>query len=75
MQEINFHSPPENESHECESYRDGEWIIFYCSKCPGYERRLNWKTGEMKTRNVKENINHTGNHEPQFYKELLDTLN
>ena len=33
--------------HECTSHREGDWVIFRCPLCPGYERRFNWVTGEM----------------------------
>ncbi len=36
------------EKHSCQSRLEGDWIIWTCPKCEGYERRLNWRTGEMK---------------------------
>lgn len=46
--------------HECTSYRDGEWITWRCPHCEGYERRLNWQTGEMRVRRGDSNAQHTG---------------
>lgn len=34
--------------HVYTSRREGDWIIFTCPTCKGHERRLNWRTGEMK---------------------------
>ena len=34
--------------HKCNSRREGGWIIFTCSHCPQYERKINLKTKEMK---------------------------
>lgn len=33
--------------HYCTSHRDGDWIVWRCPLCEGYERRFNWQTGEM----------------------------
>ena len=46
--------------HECTSYRDGDWIIFRCPLCPGYERRFNWVTGEMQVDRAGSKAQHTG---------------
>lgn len=47
--------------HHCTSHREGEWIIWRCPLCSGYERRFNWKTGQMQcdTSDVGDII-HTG---------------
>ncbi|MCB0576138.1 MAG: hypothetical protein KDC61_16405, partial [Saprospiraceae bacterium] len=42
------------------SHRDGEWIIWRCPQCEGYERRLNWNTGEMSVRRGDSTAQHTG---------------
>jgi hypothetical protein len=36
--------------HQCRSERQGDWFIFTCDECPGYERRFNYVTGELHTR-------------------------
>ncbi len=53
------------EAHHCESYRDGDWIVFLCPKCEGYERRLNWRTGDMKVRDTSDTqVRHSGEYFP-----------
>jgi|GEM_PF-793590 len=46
--------------HECTSHREGEWITWRCPHCEGYERRLNWQTGEMLVRRGNSGAQHTG---------------
>ena len=46
--------------HECTSHRAGDWIIFRCPYCPGYERRFNWLTGEMQLDRAGSTAQHTG---------------
>jgi len=36
-----------SDSHICTSHIDGDWIIWRCPICLGYERKLNVKTFEM----------------------------
>lgn len=36
--------------HNCQGHQEGDWLVFTCSLCKDYERRINYKTGEMKTR-------------------------
>ena len=36
-----------NDAHACTSYRDGDWIVWRCPICAGYERRYNPNTGQM----------------------------
>lgn len=60
---IKFPNSDGSEHHECESYSDGEWIVFFCPLCKDYERRFNRRTGKMKVKNSKENINHSGSGE------------
>ncbi len=38
--------------HECKQRLDGDWVIFYCTTCKNYEKRLNQKTGEVVTRHA-----------------------
>jgi hypothetical protein len=33
--------------HHCTSHREGDWIIWRCPICAHYERRFNWRTGQM----------------------------
>jgi len=72
---FNLSSDDEYEIHSCKSYRDGDWIIFYCPICIDYERRINWRTREMKSRNVKDNVKHLGNYIPHEYKKVFENLN
>lgn len=64
-----------SDHHECKSFRNGDWIIFRCPECPDYERRLNWRTGEMKVKNDNPEINHKGQYFPNEYKEVFENLN
>jgi hypothetical protein len=48
-----------SERHTCKATHEGDWIIHRCPKCD-YELWDNWKTGDLKIFNAKENINHTG---------------
>lgn len=45
--------------HHCTSRREGDWIIWRCPLCPGYERRLNMRTGAMRVKG-KTSAQHTG---------------
>lgn len=70
-----FEFPEDPEAHECKSFRNGDWIIFRCPKCPDYERRINWRTGKMKVKNDDPHINHRGQYFPVEYKEIYENLN
>lgn len=48
------------ENHSCESHLRGDWIIWTCPECEGYERRLNWRTGEMKAKKAPTQAHHYG---------------
>lgn len=48
------------QSHQCTSHREGDWIVWRCPHCNGYERRFNWVTNEMKVRNGGSSALHTG---------------
>ncbi len=37
-----------NSHHECIRYREGDWIVLVCRTCKNYEKRFNWKTGEIR---------------------------
>lgn len=73
MLSIDFGPTPGSVQHKCTSDREGDWIVFRCPKCPDYERRLNWRTGEMKVRAGKGNIQHTGFYLPDEYVEFFRT--
>lgn len=42
--------------HECVQYKEGDWIVLVCRTCKNYEKRYNWRTGEIKIRhsNIRE---------------------
>lgn len=46
--------------HQCTSHQEGNWIIWRCPQCRGYERRFNWVTNEMRIRNGGSEALHTG---------------
>ena len=72
---LNLDPSESPENHQCQSYRDGDWIIFRCPECADYERRLNWRTGEMMVRNSRPEINHFGRYEPTEYREAFENTN
>lgn len=49
----------EKETHNCTSYKDGDWVIFKCPICLQYERKMNLINGKMKTKGSSDNILHT----------------
>ena len=59
MGEFSFKGLPE-ETHHCTSHRDGDWIVWRCPYCEGYERKMNWRTGEMKVKRGGSEAQHTG---------------
>lgn len=63
------------DAHQCQSFRDGDWIIFRCEQCPDYERRMNWRTGETRSRHTRPEIRHNGFHVPRQYEELMRAVN
>jgi hypothetical protein len=63
MREINFSfNNPGHDQHECDSVKEGDWIIFRCPLCKDYERRINAITGEMKVKNGSSAVRHLGFH-------------
>ena len=51
----------EKGKHKCYGERKGNWVIFRCPLCPDYERRMNFKTGEISSKYDKNNYNlHNG---------------
>lgn len=75
MQTIRLNAPDGAEPHVCQSYRNGDWIVFYCEQCADYERRLNWRTGEMKVKNHKAEVRHSGFYAPEEYKDAFESTN
>lgn len=59
MGDLSFSGLPE-ETHHCTSHRDGDWITWRCPHCAGYERRLNWRTGEMRVHRGGSEAQHAG---------------
>lgn len=49
--------------HQCESRRDGDWIIFSCSQCD-YVRKINYKTNKMEVTGGNATTSHSGFHIP-----------
>ncbi|MFK7847341.1 MAG: hypothetical protein AB8G77_18745 [Rhodothermales bacterium] len=65
MNDLSGNSKQAADEHACESYRDGDWIVFLCPQCETYERRLNWRTGDMKVRdNTETHVRHSGEYFP-----------
>lgn len=48
--QINFRINDESPRHQCDARRDGDWVIFTCPQCDGYERKLNLHNGKMTAR-------------------------
>jgi hypothetical protein len=46
--------------HTCRSELQGDWMVWHCPHCPGYERRLNWRTGELRAARGGSNALHAG---------------
>ena len=45
--------PSENDTrHRCQARRSGDWAIFTCPLCPGFERRLNLRDGTMQVKSA-----------------------
>jgi len=58
--------------HECVSVKSGDWVIFSCPQCPGYERRINLHTQEMRLQDPNQGkYTHVGRHSPR----LLHSMN
>lgn len=72
---IKFNNFSDAEQHECESHRDGDWIIFRCPVCQEYERRINWRTGDTKVKDSDPNINHSGSYFPHELTEVFINTN
>ena len=46
--------------HQCTSHVDGNWTVWRCPHCPGYEQRLNRVTSEMIVRKGGSTALHSG---------------
>lgn len=68
-------TPATPEVHHCESHRDGDWITYFCPLCPDYERRINWRTGEVTIRTSTPEILHDGRYYPFEYHEAFRHTN
>jgi hypothetical protein len=75
MLEANFGNSEDGNHHQCESYRDEDWVVFRCPICLDYERRINPGTGEKTTKNVRPDIHHSGSHIPPQVKAALENVN
>ncbi len=76
MQYFEFNMPEDAEVHSCQSYRSGDWVVYTCSQCMKYERRINWRTGEMNVRQAENrHIRHTGAHAPIEYADTFKNVN
>lgn len=51
-----FESREDSAHHECKSLRDGDWIIVRCTTCEDYEKKYNWRTGEIRSPQSNFNI-------------------
>jgi hypothetical protein len=65
---------PPVKSHACESLREGDWIIYHCSRC-NYQLRENLSSGEIVVRNAKAKIRHFGTYFPIGFKEAFSNQN
>jgi hypothetical protein len=73
---FNFNLPTDPERHQCNAHKEGDWIIFTCSKCDGYQRKLNFQTGEMKNRPGEDPfILHEGYFQPVGFEVEVSTAN
>lgn len=46
--------------HHCTSHTEGNWTVWRCPLCAGYERRFNWVTGERLVSKGGSTALHTG---------------
>ena len=53
-----------DEQHQCIGHKEGDWIIFTCPICRDYERRINWKTHQVKVKKGSSMATHAGSHAP-----------
>lgn len=60
MKHLDFSDNQSSIVHECTVSREGEWAIFSCPHCPDYMRKINLRTGDMKTHAPYNYIRHQG---------------
>lgn len=73
--EFSIHDHASETYHPCKSARDGDWIIFTCPVCADYERRINWRTEELRVKGGKPEIQHSGEYIPGEYKHAFTATN
>ncbi|MEL6972795.1 MAG: hypothetical protein AAFZ63_18900 [Bacteroidota bacterium] len=39
--------------HQQEKHQEGEWMVYTCKQCPGYERRVHLSTGQVTQKGQK----------------------
>jgi hypothetical protein len=62
MIKVEFNDSDEGK-HKCTAIQYGCWVVYRCPLCPGFERRFNLTTGEMKLKGTKDNDNsHKGSY-------------
>lgn len=59
--QVNFN---EKSGHTLTGHREGDWIIFTCPKCKGFQKRCNWKTREVITIGKTNGDFHAGSYAP-----------
>lgn len=55
---IEIHTLPP-ETHVCTSFRRGDWVVFRCPICTGYERKVNLINGKTVVKGITGAL-HTG---------------
>jgi hypothetical protein len=58
-----------NTDHVCKGKKEGDWYIYTCELCPGYEKRINEKTNQVKTIRTVESDKYT--HSGMYYEESI----
>lgn len=72
MFHIEFPPTTDLRYHACHTVREGDWIIYRCSKCHDYERRYNVQTGKMQTKGHQPHVRHWGIHNEANKNSRLD---
>ena len=75
MYNVDFGTPAGPQQHVCDANQEGDWIVFRCPLCKDYERRINWRTGEMEAKNQSAFVSHSGKHCPSVFKEMANQIN
>ena len=44
------------EQHSCRRHKEGDWEVWTCPQCPGYEKRFNHKEGLMRTKETERSV-------------------